>query len=472
MRLVTLGSRAAIAVTAVALATFALANCATSIRAELVMEGGATATEGLARAIARSAAADWPQPLWREPVRPRGGAVVPAGGALQAALEAARAGDVLLLAPGDHPGPIRIDRSLTLWGPPDAVIRSAGVGHTIEVRADRVELLGFSVSGSGRRFEQTDAAVSVQGNDCRVEGLRIRDALFGVTVDASRRVVIRGNDIQGLGGIDLGLRGDAIRFWEVRGSEISGNRITESRDVVVWYSPGNRVVDNWCEFGRYGAHLMYSHSNEVSGNTYLGNLVGIFVMYSDSVVVARNRAAFSDPVGGLGIGIKESGQLSVRDNILLRNQVGIYLDTSPLQRTHRNEFTGNRLLSCDTGVAFHRSEARSLFSANEWRGCSVAVRVEGRGNALGVDWVGNYFDDYAGYDLDLDGVGDIPYELVDLSNQLVGAREELRFLRGTLALGLLDLAGQVFPLLRPTPLLRDPRPRFAPAPPGVPTHAR
>lgn len=469
MRAVTIFRRGA----AIALfASCATASCATTSRAELVMEGGATATEGLARSIARSAAAEWPQPARREPPPPSGGAVVPAGASLQAALEAAQPGDTLILAPGDHGGPIRIDRPLTLWGPSNAVIHSQGLGHTIEVRADHVELLGFSVIGSGRRFEQTDAAVSVQGNNCRVEGLRIRDALFGVIVDASRGAVIRGNDIQGLGGFDLGMRGDAIRFWEVRGSEIRGNRISDSRDVVVWYSPGNRVLDNWCEFGRYGTHLMYSHSNEVSGNTYLGNLVGIFIMYSDSVEVARNRAAFSDPVGGLGIGIKESGQLSVRDNTLLRNQVGIYLDTSPLQRTHSNEFMRNHLLSCDTGVAFHRSEARSLFSANEWRGCSAAVRVEGRGNALGVDWVGNYFDDYAGYDLDRDGVGDIPYELVDLSNQLVGTREELRFLRGTLALGLLDLAGQVFPLLRPTPLLRDLSPRFAPAESGGLAHAR
>lgn len=425
-----------------------------------MMDGGATATEGPARAIARAAVANWPRPPRWEPPRPPGGTFVAAGTSLQAAIAAARPGDVLVLGPGEHQGSIRIDRPLTLWGLRDAVVRSAGTGHNIEVAAGGVTLLGFTVSGSGRRYEQTDAAVSVHGDGCRIEGLSIRDALFGISIDASRGVQVIGNEIEGLGGSDLGLRGDAVRLWEVRDSEVRSNRIMDGRDLVVWYSPHNTVADNWCEFGRYGTHLMYSHSNLISGNTYVGNMVGIFIMYSDSTSVVRNCVAFSDPVGGMGIGIKEAGQMSVRENVVLRDQVGIYVDTSPLYRTHWNEFLDNHLLSCDTGVEFHRSESRSRFEGNEWRGCGSDVQVEGRGNAMGVEWSGNFFDAYAGYDLDRDGVGDIPFELVDASGRLVASREELRFLRGTLALRLLDLAAQVFPLLRPTPVLRDARPLF------------
>lgn len=436
---------------------------ATAALAELMMEGGATATAGPARTIAQVAARAWPAPPPPVIVRPPAGDLVPPGASLQSAIDSAFPGSALLLEPGTHHGPIRIDRPLTLWGPPEAVIESNGIGHTIEIRADGVRLSGFSVSGSGRRFELTDAAVSVRGSDCIVEGLRIRDALFGISVEASRRVDVIGNDIRGIGGPDLGLRGDAVRFWETRDSSIRGNRVTDGRDIVVWYSPGNTVEENWFEFGRYGTHFMYSDRNRVAGNTFIGNLVGIFVMYSDSIEVIGNRLAFSDPTGGLGIGLKESGELTVTDNILLRNQTGIYLDTSPLQRGHKNVFTGNRIWFCDAGVAFHRSETQNRFEQNDWLGCAATVRVEGRGDATGVDWISNYYEDYAGYDLDLDGVGDLPHEVSGLSDRLIGSRDELRFLRGTPALALLDIAGRVFPMLQPPVLLRDPSPRMDPA---------
>jgi nitrous oxidase accessory protein len=91
------------------------------------------------------------------------------------------------------------------------------------------------------------------------------------------------------------------------------------------------------------------------------------------------------------------------------------------------------------------------------------VAVEGRGTAREVVWRGNYFDDYQGYDLDGDGVGDVAYELRSLSETLVARHPELAFLRGTVAFSLLDVAARVLPLLEPETLLTDPHPRmFAP----------
>ncbi len=441
-----------------------LTLASTAGRAELAMEGGATASDGPARRLAQAVTRSWPAPRTHPVPAPARGISVAEGSALQAAIDAAEPGEVLLLEAGIHEGPIRIEKPLTLWGPPEAIIRSGGVGHTVEIRSSGVRLLGFGISGSGRRFDLTDSAVHVRGDDCRVEGLRIRDALFGISVESSRRVAVLGNDIRGLGGPDLGLRGDAVRFWEVRESQIRANRVADSRDIVVWYSPDNRVEENWFEFGRYGTHFMYSDGNRVAGNTYIGNLVGIFVMYSDSIAVEGNRLAFSDPAGGLGLGIKESGELIVRDNLMLRDQVGIYLDTSPLQRGHHNTFSGNRLLSCDAGIVFHRSETQNRFEGNDWLGCALTVRVDGRGDATGVQWIGNHFDDYAGYDLDGDGIGDLPHEVTGLTGRLIGAHEDLRFLLGTPALELLDIAGRVFPLLRPVALLRDGSPRMDPLP--------
>lgn len=394
------------------------------------------------------------------PPRPAGGVEVPAGASLRQAVADAKAGAVLILAPGDHAGTLVVDKPLVIWGPRSAVVRSDGHGTTIDVAAPGVKLLGFSVVGSGDRFEETDAGVHVRGDDVQVQGLRITGALFGIAVSSVHRARILDNEVIGSGVRDYGLRGDAIRLWEVRDSVLKGNHVTGGRDVVVWYSPGNRIEDNVVEWGRYGTHFMYSSGNHVSGNTYLHNLVGVFVMYCDNIEIVDNLMAASDPGEGMGLGLKEAGNVRVAGNRFLRNPVGVYIDKSPIQISHENTFTGNTIEFCDTGVMFHSSESRNVFTDNAFDGCAYSVRVDGNGDARGVRWAGNYFDDYAGFDLDGDGVGDVPHEPRSMANQLTSSHEQFRFFRGTPALGLLDVVGRVLPVLTPKVLFTDPTPRL------------
>jgi nitrous oxidase accessory protein len=90
------------------------------------------------------------------------------------------------------------------------------------------------------------------------------------------------------------------------------------------------------------------------------------------------------------------------------------------------------------------------------------VRVDGGGDALGNEWASNDFDDYAGYDLDHDGVGDVPYELRDLADGLVARSTDLTFFTGTPALALVSLAGHVVPLMAPKPRARRRAPALSP----------
>jgi nitrous oxidase accessory protein len=108
---------------------------------------------------------------------------------------------------------------------------------------------------------------------------------------------------------------------------------------------------------------------------------------------------------------------------------------------------------------FHGSQRRNDFVRNRFLDNGVQVRVEGRGHALGVDWSENEFDDYAGYDLDGDGYGDVPYELRSLSEQLTTRYPTLAFFRGSPVLTLVEVIGRVVPIFQPRTILVDPRPR-------------
>jgi nitrous oxidase accessory protein len=281
-------------------------------------------------------------------------------------------------------------------------------------------------------------------------------------------VLLRGNRVIGAAEKPLGMRGDGIRLWEVRESRVENNRMLDSRDLVVWYSPGNAFLDNEIVRGRYGTHFMYSHRNRVEGNRYEGNVVGIFVMYSRGLELRENLIVDSAGAAGVGLGAKESGELTVVDNLFVGNTVGVYLDTSPLDRSDSNRFERNAFRLCDAGIVFHGGAERNAFVDNSFRDNQTQVRVEGRGDAMDAEWRRNDFDDYAGYDLDGDGFGDVPYELRSLADELVAHHPSLAFFRGSPAMGLVSLIGRVVPLFEVRTLLVDPQPRVAPLPAGVP----
>jgi nitrous oxidase accessory protein len=396
------------------------------------------------------------------PARPGDCEGIEPGRSLQEALDGLAAKGSLCLSAGRHDGPLVIRGAQRVWGEPGAWIHSNGKGSTITIEGSGAALLGVGVDGSGGRFDLLDAAVHVTGDDVRVEGVTIRNALFGILVEQARGAVIRANAISGRPDKTLGMRGDGIRLWEVKDSLVEGNLVEDSRDMVVWYASRNRFVANRVVRGRYGAHFMYSHDNIVEGNEFVDDVVGIFAMYSRGLRVHDNLLARAHGAAGMGLGAKESGNLDIVGNRFVGNTTGIYLDTSPLDPRDHNRFEDNQVRFCGTGVVFHGRAKGNEFQANSFRDNRAQVRIEGRGDALDATWRGNDFDDYVGYDLDGDGFGDLPYELRSLSGELTARTPPLAYFRGMPALAMVEVVGRAVPLLQPRTLVVDPRPRMRP----------
>ena len=384
---------------------------------------------------------------------------VAAGAGLQAAVDRAPDGSALCLEDGDYRGPVRVARAITVWGSARAVVRSNGEGTTVRVAGRGASLLGVTVDGSGGRYDLEDAAVSVEADDVRVEGVRVVRAVYGILVSEARRVLVRGNVVVGTGEAALGLRGDGIRLWETRDSRVEGNAVSASRDVVVWYSPDNHVVGNRVEHGRYGTHLMYSSGCTVERNRFVDNVVGVFVMYSHNVTLRGNVIAEATGAAGMGLGLKDSGNLTVLGNTFVRVTAGVYLDGSPNGDDEANTFAGNDFQMAQTAVVFHSSQRGNTFTGNRFRDNDVQVAVEGGGDALGTRWEGNAFDDYRGYDLDDDGTGDVPYEVRSFSSDLTSRHPALAFFASTPVLALVDSVSHIAPLFAPQTILIDRRPR-------------
>ena len=183
-------------------------------------------------------------------------------------------------------------------------------------------------------------------------------------------------------------------------------------------------------------------------------------MYSRDLTIEDNALLSSAGSAGIGLGLKESGNVIVRRNLFLGNTQGLFIDNSPLEPKDSNLFEDNVLELSEVAIGFLSSQRDNTFRRNTLRNNRTQVRVEGGGDAMALVWEENDWDDYAGYDLDRDGVGDVPYQLRDLSGALLARHADLAFLDGTPALGLMSIAGQVAPLLAPKPVLEDARPRM------------
>lgn len=397
------------------------------------------------------------------PARPAAGIEVPPGATLQRAIDDAAPGATLLLQPGEYLGAVRIEKPLQIWGPPTAIVRG-GEGSTLRIKTNGAALRGFTIVGSGQRFDLMDGGVWLQGEDLVAEGLTVRESLFGILVEGCKRATVRGNVIVGTGLPAMGLRGDGIRLWETNDSEVSDNVVTDSRDVVVWYSSRNRLLRNRVTRCRYGTHFMYSHENTVEDSHYVGDEVGVFVMYSRDIVLRRNLLAKSGGAAGIGLGLKEAGNVTAEDNWFLANTTGIYADASPLDPSHHNRYLRNVVRFSETAVSLHSSIKRTEVADNDFRDNGAVVKVGGQGDALGCTFRGNYYDTYRGYDLDGDDRGDVPFEFRRLSTQLEGRYPELALLHGAPAMAMVDLVGEVMPLFAPKQLLVDPAPRLRPIP--------
>jgi nitrous oxidase accessory protein len=71
---------------------------------------------------------------------------------------------------------------------------------------------------------------------------------------------------------------------------------------------------------------------------------------------------------------------------------------------------------------------------------------------------GNFWSSYAGYDLDKDGVGDVPYRPVKLFSYVVNRTPETIILLRSLFIDILNFSERVSPVFTPDDLV-DPYPK-------------
>ncbi|EGW55446.1 nitrous oxide reductase family maturation protein NosD [Candidatus Endoriftia persephonae] len=376
----------------------------------------------------------------------------------QALIDAADPNGTLIPPPGTYAGPVTIESAITIDGQGKVTIDAGGKGSVIYLDTDGATLKNLHLTNSGESHNDIDSGIQVRGNFNVIKDNVIDNTLFGIDLQQSENNLVQRNRISSKP-FDLGMRGDSVRLWYSFNNKITDNIIRNSRDMVVWYSADNLIARNDSRGGRYSLHFMYSKYNEVLENHYENNSVGIFLMYSDGVQVKNNYIAHAQGPTGMGIGFKETSDVDIVGNQILYCATGIYLDISPYDPDTTNRLKNNLIAYSGIGMLFLNDWTGNILEGNSFKGNITQVAVSGAGKTANRnDWLGNYWDDYEGFDQDRDGVGDKPYELYSYADRIWMDVPPARFFKGAPVLEVMDFLERLAPFTRPNMLVRDKKP--------------
>ncbi len=421
------------------------------------------------------------------------------GADLPAILASAAEGDVIVLKPGEHRGPLRLAKPLILEGEAGARVAGSGSGSVIVVAAPRTVVRQVTVTGSGFDPEAMDAGIFLEktATGAVIERNRVVGNLYGVYIHGAEDSIVQDNAIIGLQEGRVNEAGNGVSVWNAPGAKVLRNDIRFGRDGIFSITSkrnvfsGNRFRDL-----RFAIHYMYTNDSEISDNVSSDNSVGFAIMFSHRLKVTGNRSegdrdhgflfnyANGSQITGnlvlgrlqpaerwLGIGTRskdagEHGLPAGEDKVALAGEgfrpgptkcVFIY-------NANQNRFRDNRFEGCEIGIHFTAGSERNEVVGNAFIGNRNQVKYV---STRHIDWSkdgrGNFWSDNPAFDLNGDGVADSPYRPNDLMDKVLWSAPQAKVLANSPAVQVIRWAQAQFPALLPGGVV-DSHPLMAPPP--------
>lgn len=352
---------------------------------------------------------------------------------------------------------IEIHKPLSLIGINNPVIDSEGGDEIFVVFADDVTISGMTLKNIGVSYIEDRAAIKLnQVKNAVIEDNQLINAFFGIYLKNSSDCMIRNNIIKGEAEDEV-RAGNAIHAWKSNGIEIIGNEVTNHRDgIYLEFVNGSLIKGNLSKNNmRYGLHFMFSNYDIYEDNEFIRNGAGVAVMFSKHIRMLNN--VFRENWGGSSYGVllKEISDGVLVGNLFEKNTTGVYAEGANRITIENNDFLGNGRAMDIKGNCIDNKVLSNNFIGNTFE-----VLTNSRSNLNHFE--GNYWGQYKGYDLDKDGIGDVPHRPVNLFALVTERIPAANMLLHSFLVNSLEVAERLFPSMIPEHLV-DEKPLIKPS---------
>lgn len=283
---------------------------------------------------------------------------------IQIAVKEAQDGDTIIVYPGIYHETIRIDSSIHLNGlsADETIIRGDNLSNVIKVNADGVKLSNLTIEKSG---------IYVKSDDNTDEDDDSDDGLTPVQPILDLRIL-------------------PVNFSGV-------------------YSDFDNTIISSCLFKdcETGVFLRNGSKNQISDCVFMNNTQsGYFIQLKQVKImdcqVHENQFGFYFSF--------TTNSKMVSCNISNNVDVGLFLTDSDA-----NQFTLNHLRNNSFAVILQNNCEGNMFYSNTIISNRQMQALDNCNNSWDNGHIGNYWDDYTGNDSNNDGIGDTPYDILQIS---------------------------------------------------------
>jgi len=357
----------------------------------------------------------------------------------------ANAYDTLLIQKGTYREfEILVDKPLVIKGIDYPIVDGEKKGEIFRIQSDDVTLDGLFIINVGVSYTKDNAAIRVvQSKNFLIQNMVLEQLFFGIYLEKSSHGKVYHNRIIG-DAVDEYNSGNGIQLWYSTDIEVLKNHVQGTRDgIYLEFSDRITITDNVSMDNlRYGLHFMFSNNDVYSNNTFENNGAGVAVMFSKFITMKNNAFRKNWGTAAYGMLLKEINDAEIIGNTFEENTIGINIEGSNRIKYTNNDFIGNGWAIRVVGACYTNS-----FKANNFLYNSFDISYNSKLNDNVFE--GNFWSSYTGYDLDKDGIGDVPYRPVKLFSYVVNRTPETIVLLRSLFMDIIDFSERVSPVFTP-----------------------
>ena len=343
---------------------------------------------------------------------------------------------------------IVVEKSIHIRGVNGAIVDGENKETIFRFATDGFSISGLEIINVGRSYTKDFAAILVSRSDGFViENNIFKHVFFGILIEKSKNGRVQGNVLTSEAKSQAN-SGNGIHLWHCSKMTVANNELSGLRDGIYFeFVKKSEVFGNKSEGNlRYGLHFMFSNENAYYNNIFKNNGAGVAIMFSKFVKMHDNRFEHNWGTASYGLLLKEIYDAEIINNVFDQNTIGISVDGSTRINYKNNTFSRNGWAVTIIGACYE-----NIFSRNNFLNNALDLSYNSKINTNKFD--NNYWSEYTGYDLDKNGVGDIPYRPVKLFSYIVHNTPETIILLRSMFVDIINFSEKVSPVFTPDNLI-------------------